>query len=235
MSWYIGADVYKKTKNGWECLVDNNYRYNLKNLCESRSLIDENIRPCSLSDDDKNDLKELISKHDWEDKIFIGKIESVVFDQMEVPFEFDEKIFIEEKDVERVEKSCIELSDYQNLDSKEIEEKYTDVYYKKTISRNGNFYNVGSFDFFIRNLEDKLQTLNKKKENKERIENSLEYLKLSIEEKQNVMDDFDYLDEDIDETMCRLSAAKEVVSVLEFFSDRDLEGYDDMVIYLFSD
>lgn len=238
MSWYVGADIYQKDKNGWKCLVANKYHLPLKQLCENRSQIDDNIFPCDLSDDDKKSLEELVHEHDYEEEVFIGKIEEEVFLGMNLScFHKGEKLMVNEEDVEKVQKKCIELKDYVNLDSKEVEEKYVDVYYIKIEERgygNGRFYNVESFSTFIENLEDRLLELNKKKETKERIESSLDYLKLSCQEKQNVMDEFDYLDEDILETKSRLSAANTVVSVLEFFSEDDF-SYKDMVVYLFSD
>ena len=239
MSWYIGADIYQKKDGVWKCIVANKFHYALKSLCETRGLIDDDIYPCSLSSEDKDALNALLHEHDYQVTTFIGKVDRDVWAELDVPSFIDNegRVIVDPKDVKKVQEKCLDYQDYIKMEDSE-KEGYIDVYYVKVEERgygNGRFYNVKSFHHYIDERENKLQSLLDKKRRRSEIEDSLDYLKLSADEKSNVLEEFDYLDEDIGETKSALDAANMVVSVLEFFSDRDYEDYDDMVIYLFSD
>lgn len=225
MSWGVYTDIFVKKDGKWSNVAFGKNTDFLKNLCEYRERLSDDIIPI----DAPKDLIEYAHSFDTEKEEYATFVKKV-----RIPTEED-KLVLPKEEIKKYSNDEPDIKEYLATPEEERNKKYVELYYKVKISHfddNGNFYNIGSFASVRDKLEREYKDILKKKFKYEELKSSLDYLKLSDEEKENVNSEYDYLDEELEETEYKLNAAISIISILDFFDDYKT---DEVVAYIAAD
>lgn len=241
MSWYMCMDIYTKKKGcDWQNKA-NSVEYSwLKSLCDLRGCLDEAIPTAKLSDEDHEILKKMTREYDYHNYDYFGSVTKETFAALDFPTRFvaDENhgikpgYLVGKEDTKKI--SCVSVDDWINTPTVELDEKYIKIYTESFAERGngrGGFYTVDCFYGLREAILENYKKVIAKQQGWEELQNSLDYLKLSDEEKENVSSQFEYLDEEIEEVENKLVAINQVIGVLQFFEDFEVE----VVAYIYYD
>ena len=209
----------------------------LKNLCDTRGTLMQEITTSNLDDVDLESLNVLVHEHDRHDFKYRGCLKKEDWEKLDVKSRViceegtakDCGILIDESDVKKI--TFASASDYMNDTNKD---DYVNIYTESVEERGygqGQFYDQNSFYSLEKDLKKKYKELIIKRYEWERMKTSLEYCKLSDEEKENVSSEFEYLDEDIQETEFQIIAINQFCGILEMYGDYDTK----VVAYIYCD
>ena len=237
MSWYMCFDIYTKTKGVWTNRIHDKDFSMLKNLCDTRGTLMQEITTSNLDDVDLENLNVLVHEYDRHDSEYRGCLKREEWEKLDIKSRViceegtakDCGILIDESDVKKI--TFASASDYMNDTNKD---DYVNIYTESVEERGygqGQFYDQNSFYSLEKDLKKKYKELIIKRYEWERMKTSLEYCKLSDEEKENVSSEFEYLDEDIQETEFQIIAINQFCGILEMYSDYDTK----VVAYVYCD
>jgi hypothetical protein len=234
-------DIYTKKKGcDWQNKA-NSVEYSwLKSLCDSRGCLDEAIPTAKLSDEDHEILKKMTREYDYHSYDYFGSVTKEAFATLDFPTRFvaDEEngikpgFLVSKEDAEKI--SCVSADYWLNTPTEELDTKYIKIYTESFTERGygrGCFYTIDCFYNLREAILENYKKVIAQQHDWENLQNSLDYLKLSEEEKENVSSQFEFLDEEIEFIENKLVAINQVIGVLQFFENFEVE----VVAYIYCD
>ena len=228
MSWsmYMGMIAYDEDKKEYRVLSEIKEMWHLKNLCDTRCMLRDELEPECLP----KDAYSIIDTYKSYDYVGTYNHEDVDMRMLEPVSDYNYgQAYIIKGDSDAHDEYLSHLKNMGEVDYYErIKNKQTDyvVIVEPTWkSRGGHFYSIKTF----RDLADKLRMeyneVILKKDRMKRMTSSLKYQALNNKAKNNVLSEYSYIDDEENEVTANLEACLFTIGIMEYFDDYKLKCY----------